>query len=247
MPSALDQGKLTPGVLRAQATIWGRQLSAAGINVDLAPVLDTVPSAAFAPQNPPIGADDREYGFDPSTVGTHGSAFALGLADAGVDATAKHFPGLGRVTGNTDTTAGVTDTQTTRTDPYLAAFRAAIVAGIPWVMMSTASYAKIDPGTPAAFSRVIVTDILRGDLGFRGVIVSDDLGAAAQVASYPVAERALAFIAAGGDIVLTADSTQIPAMTAAVLARTQTDPAFKAQVDAAALTVLTAKQARGLL
>ena len=71
--------------------------------------------------------------------------------------------------------------------------------------------------------------------------------AAAQVGSYSIGARAVAFIAAGGDIVLTVDATQAAAMTAAVLARTRTDAAFKAQVDAAALAVLRAKQARGLL
>jgi beta-N-acetylhexosaminidase len=247
MPSGLDQGTQAPSTLRAKAARWGAHLLAAGVNVDLGPVLDTVPSAQFAPSNPPIGAFDREYGFTPATVAAHGTAFAQGLADAGVDATVKHFPGLGRVTANTDVSSGVTDTQTVRGDAYLAPFQTAVQAGVPWVMVSTAFYAKIDPGRPAAFSPVIVTSMLRGDLGFAGVIVSDDVGNAAQLSAYSPPDRALNFIAAGGDVVLTVNSTQIPAMTSAVLARTQTDPMFRAQVDAAALTVLRAKHNRGLL
>ena len=70
--------------------------------------------------------------------------------------------------------------------PYLAPFQAAIDAGVPFVMMSTAIYAKIDPGTPAAFSAPIVTGLLRGQLGFDGVVISDDLGAADQVGGYSV-------------------------------------------------------------
>jgi beta-N-acetylhexosaminidase len=115
------------------------------------------------------------------------------------------------------------------------------------VMLSTAIYTRLDPEHPAAFSRTIVTGMLRGDLGFRGVIISDDIGIAKQVSGYSIGGRAVAFIAAGGDMVLTVDATQAAAMTSAVLAKAQTDRAFRAQVDAAALVVLQAKQARGLL
>ncbi len=247
IPSGLQQGEIAPDALRADAGRWGGQLRKAGVNVDLAPVMDTVPSAAFAASNPPIGQLDREYGFNPATVASHGTAFAQGLADAGVDATLKHFPGLGRVTGNTDTASGVTDHTTTRDDPYLAPFARAIAAGAPFVMMSTAYYSRIDPNNPAAFSPRIVTGILRGDLHFNGVVISDDVGGADQVASFSPGARAVNFVAAGGDIVLTVDASLIPQMTAAVLARAKSDGAFRAKIDAAALRVLSAKKARGLL
>ena len=245
VPSGVEQGQIAPAALQSDAKTWGSQLKAAGVNVDLAPVLDTVPAGGGP--NPPIGDLDREYGHTPAAVTSHGVAVARGLAAGGVDATVKHFPGLGRVTGNTDTTGGVTDDVTTRDDPYLAPFRAAVRAGVPFVMMSTAIYSKIDPGTPAAFSHVIVTGLLRGDLGFHGVVISDDLGAAKQVSGYAVGQRAIAFVQAGGDVVLTVDATQAAAMTQALLAKANADPAFKKLVDAAALRVLQAKQARGLL
>src|SRR5206468_1095417 len=98
--------------------------SAAGVNVDLAPVLDTVPSAAFASHNPPIGNYHREYGYSPALVSSRGGGFASGLGLAGVEASIKHFPGLGRVTANTDVTAHVTDTVTRRGDPYLGPYAA---------------------------------------------------------------------------------------------------------------------------
>jgi beta-N-acetylhexosaminidase len=245
IPSALVQGTVAPGQLRTQAAQWGGQLRAAGINLDLAPVLDTVP-AGFG-SNPPIGDFDREYGHTPSVVASHGVAVAQGLADAGVDATAKHFPGLGRVRANTDTTAGVTDSVTTRTDAYLAPYAAAVQAGVPFVMMSSAVYTLIDPTQPAAFSPTVVTGLLRTQLGFKGVVISDDLGAAVQVAAFAPGARAVDFVAAGGDIVLTVTAQVIPAMVSAVMARAAGDPAFAQQVDAAALRVLEAKQARGLL
>jgi beta-N-acetylhexosaminidase len=141
----------------------------------------------------------------------------------------------------------VTDRVTTRHDAYLRPFRAAIDAGVPAVMMSTAYYTRLDPTWPAAFSRAIVTGMLRGDLGFDGVVISDDLGAAKQVSGYSTGPRAVQFIAAGGDIVLTVARDVIPQMTAAVIARAKSDPSFRKQVDAAARTVLRAKQARGLL
>ena len=183
-PEALTQGGYATSTLRADAKTWGSQLLAAGVNVDLAPVLDTVPSASAAKNNPPIGYYHREYGYDPSTVvgqgrGVRGRDWPM----PGWTATVKHFPGLGRVTANTDTSSGVTDTVTTRTDPYLAPFANAVQAGAPFLMMSTAYYAKIDPNNPAAFSPTIVTGMVRGDLGFQGVIISDSLGAA-QVASF---------------------------------------------------------------
>jgi beta-N-acetylhexosaminidase len=245
IPSAVQQGTLAPATLRTQARQWGAELHAAGVNINLAPVLDTVPSG-FGP-NPPIGDLNREYGHDPATVSSHGNAVAQGMQAAGVAATVKHFPGLGRVSGNTDLTSGVLDNVTTRHDPYLAPFTDAIRDGVQFVMISTAIYTKIDPDQPAAFSPTIVTGMLRGDLRFHGVIISDDVGISKQLSGTSVADRAVKFIAAGGDIVLTVDATQAPTMTAALLARAQRDPKFKRQVDAAALVVLQAKQAHGLL
>lgn len=245
VPSAVAQGALAPSALQQDAQRWGDELRRAGVDVDLAPVLDTVPPGST--DNPPIGDLDREYGRHPDTVATHGVAVLRGLAAAHVAATAKHFPGLGRVTGNTDTTAGVTDSVTTRDDPYLAPFRAAVRAHVPLVMMSTAIYTQLDPGTPAAFSHPIVTGMLRGQLGFRGVIISDDVGAAKQVARYSPGERARRFVAAGGDMVLTVDASLAGEMCDALVARAKSDTAFRALVDAAALRVLQAKQALGLL
>ncbi len=245
IPSALVQGGWSPATLQSRARTWAGQLRSAGINVDLAPVLDTVPAGDT--NNPPIGDLRREYGHTPTVVSSHGVAVARGFAAAGVLATAKHFPGLGRVRANTDTTAGVKDSRTTSTDAYLRPFAAAIRAGVPFVMVSTAIYTRIDPSAPAAFSTPIVTGLLRGTLGFRGVVISDDLGAARQVSGYSVGGRAWRFINAGGDIVLTVNATQAAPMTRAILTRMHTHAAFKKKVYAAALRVLTAKQAHALL
>ena len=245
IPSAVEQGQQTPSAVRSFAREWGSELRSAGVNLDLAPVLDTVPPGNQS--NPPIGDLDREYARTPRRVSSIGVAVANGLADARIASTAKHFPGLGRVTGNTDTTSGVTDTVTTRHDAYLQPFAAAVRAGVPFVMVSTADYSRIDPGTPAIFSRTIVSGMLRGDLGFRGVIVTDDIGAAAQVANVPPGLRAVRFIQAGGTMALTVSPSTVAPMATRLLERAQRNTAFRNMVNAAALTVLRAKAARGLL
>jgi beta-N-acetylhexosaminidase len=245
MPTALAQGTLSPGLLGAYANAWGRQMRAAGVNVDLGPVLDTVPSPST--YNPPIGAYQREFGFTPQTVAQHGSAVVRGLQGADVVATIKHFPGLGRVSANTDTSAGVTDTVTGRRDAYLGPFATGIASGAQFVMMSTAYYSQLDPHNPAAFSPLIINTLLRGDLRFRGVVISDDLGGAAQVSGWTPASRALQFFGAGGDILLTVDPSVVPQMYDTVLAYAKVNPRLRTLIDQAALRVLQAKQARGLI
>jgi len=246
IPNALTQGGWATATLRTRAATWGEQLRSAGVNVNLAPVTDTV-GQARAQSNGPIGFFQREFGFTTAVVGSHAAAFVQGMKASRVAATPKHFPGLGRVVGNTDTTAGVTDSITTRTSVYLGPFRQAIAAGAPLVMTSSAFYSKIDASHPACFSRTVITGMLRGNLGFQKVVISDDLGNAKQVAQWPVGSRATQFIAAGGDLVLTVNPALAPAMARAVVAKANSSASFRKQVDSAALRVLRAKASRRLL
>jgi beta-N-acetylhexosaminidase len=169
------------------------------------------------------------------------------MAQSKVLATFKHFPGLGHVRGNTDTTANVVDSVTTRTSSSLEPFRSGIKAGAPFVMISSATYSRIDPNHQAVFSSVVIKDMLRKDLGFKGVVVSDDLGQAVAVKAVPPAERALNFLSAGGDLVLTIEPNQIPAMAKAVQTRMAQNPAFRDQMNQSVHRVLTAKRQAGLL
>lgn len=241
---ALTQGTWDTADLKYWASTWGRQLKSAGINLNLAPVLDTVPVGDT--NNPPIGDLKREYSHHVATVTEKGIAVLQGLRAGGVSTTAKHFPGLGRVTANTDTSSGVKDTITTSTSAYLEPFAAAVGVKVPFVMMSTAIYTRIDAANPAAFSKKVV-GLLRSTLGYKGVIISDDLGAAKQVTGYSVASRALRFEHAGGDMILTVTASQAGTMRNAILTRMRTDAAFAKHVRNAALRVLRDKQARGLL
>ena len=135
---------------------------------------------------------------------------------------------------------------TTSTDPYLASYRDAVNAGVPYMMVAEATYTKIDPSHLAVFSPVIM-GLLRNGLGFNGVIVSDDLGDAAAVASIPAGQRALDFLDAGGDLITSQTFAPAEQMASTVLASASSDPAFRATVDAAARRVLAAKQVQGLL
>lgn len=245
IPSALVQGAWPLTALRAQARAWGNDLHAAGVNLDLAPVMDVVP-AATAADNAPIGALDREFGYGAGGDGQHGAAFIEGMRQAGVATVAKHFPGLGQVSANTDFAAGVVDGVTTAGDAALNSFRAAIGAGVPFVMVALATYTRIDPANRAVFSAVVMR-LLRSGLGFGGVIASDDLGDAAAVASIPAGQRAIDFLTAGGDMITSQSIEPAAQMASAVIARASSDAAFRGVVESAAWRVLVAKQARGLL
>ena len=172
----------------------------------------------------------------------HGNAFAQGQRAAGVETSIKHFPGLGRVTGNTDTTAGVTDTVTGPDAPSVDVFDAGIESGTGLVMMSSAIYTQIDPDAPAVFSPRAVG--LVREHGFDGAIISDDLSAAVQVEGVPAGERAVRAVRAGVDLVLASAKPSVaPAMVDALIKAAGNDPVFAAQVDAAAARVVAAKAA----
>ncbi len=244
IPSALVQGTMPVGTLTADAATWGGELRAAGVNMDLAPVADLVPSAAAAAHNPPIGGFDREYGYDPTTIEQHVTAFRAGMVSAGVTTVVKHFPGLGFVTQNTDTSAGVTDSVTTADSASVGVYKNEIDGGASCVMVSSAVYSQIDPSAPAVFSPAVVGGLLRDKLGFDGVIMTDDLSAAAQVRQWSPADRAIMAIQAGVDIVLvSAEPSDAAAMVAAVVSKAQTDPAFDALVNDAARRVVELKAA----
>jgi beta-N-acetylhexosaminidase len=245
IPSALVQGSWSPATLQSRAERWGKQLIAAGVDVNFAPVADVVPAGTDA-DNAPIGQLQREFGHDSSVVSAHVRAFIAGMTAAGVVTTAKHFPGLGRVAGNTDFTGDVVDDVTTPDDPYLAPFRAAAAAHVPFVMVSLATYERIDPDNLAVFSPTIIDGILRRDMGYRGVVTSDALGATA-VASIPAGTRAVDFISAGGDLIVV---NQVPVaieMAKALAADASASPAFAARIDASVGRILEAKRREGLM
>ena len=243
IPSAFEQAELSDAELTSRATAWGRELKRAGIDIDLAPVADVVPDE-LRDVNAPIGQLQRGYGSDPRVVAQKVTAFVRGMDGARVATAVKHFPGLGRVRGNTDFEANVTDRVTRRGDDDWAGFEAGIRTGADMVMVSSATYSKIDNEHRAAFSSTIM-EILRGDLGFGGVIISDDLAARALEDVRPVA-RALRFFRAGGDLAIVGDSSLVAAMADAVVDAAASNPAFAKEVQAKATRVVRMKARRGL-
>lgn len=240
IPAAVDQSTLPTDQLRREVARWGEQLRTAGIDMDLAPVADVVPEDRLA-TNEPIGVLGRQYGTTAERAAPRVVAFLEGMQDARVGTSLKHFPGLGHVVGNTDFTPDVSDDVVDADDPGLEVFREGIAAGADSVMIATASYELIDPGVPAAFSPVVIEDMLRGDLGFEGVVISDDLGAARQVEHLPPGERALGFLTAGGDVVINGNQAIHAEMVSAVLERAEQDPDFAQEVVTKATRVLELK------
>lgn len=246
LPSALTLGGKPPAEIRATTQDSAHRLAGAGISIDLAPVADTVP-AGLGDGNPPIGAFDRQFGSDPTKVAAAIRTVVGASQNEGVLTVLKHFPGLGRVRANTDTSTEAVDSTTTASDPYLQPFAAGIQAGSGGVMISSASYPRLDAHNFAAFSPAIVTGLLRGRLGFHGLVMSDDLGAAVAVAGVPAGQRAVRFVAAGGDLVLTIKASDAAPMAAALTDRAQHDRAFAARLTDAATHVVAAKKRAGLL
>ena len=244
IPSALDQSAQPRDQLVASARTWGKELADVGVNMNLAPVSDLVDIARPA-SNEPIGRWGREYGHDAATVSSQAGAFAEGMQASKVIPTYKHFPGLGRVKDNTDTSAGVVDSTTTRSADTAVSviFGAAIAAGAPVIMVSSATYSLIDPSAPAVFSSTIVTDMLRREMGFSGVVITDDVSAAVQVQDVSAGDRAVRAIRAGCDLVLaSADPTVAADMVKALIATARSDPAFAARVDESATRLLNLKK-----
>jgi beta-N-acetylhexosaminidase len=244
IPSASVQAKQADAKLRRNASQWGRELKAAGIDANLAPVADVVP-ASMAWMNQPIGQLRRGYGRSPKTVAAKVTAFTEGMDEAGLATAVKHFPGLGRVRGNTDHMTRVVDRTTTRHDAAHAGFEAAINAGVDMVMVSSAFYTKIDDEHRAAFSTVIMEEMLREDLGYSGVVISDDLAAAA-MRTLPPDERAIRFVRAGGDLLIIGDSGLATTMANAIKEEASEDPDFAKRVTQSASRVVVMKERRGL-
>jgi beta-N-acetylhexosaminidase len=244
IPSARVQAKQSDAALRRNAYDWGRELKEAGINANLAPVADVVPMSMVW-VNQPIGQLRRGYDSSPEKVAAKVTAFTEGMDRAGVATAVKHFPGLGRVRGNTDYASRVVDTRTTRHDDALAGFSAAVDAGTDMVMVSSAFYRKIDAEHRAAFSTMIMDEMLREDLGFSGVVISDDLAAASMRVLSPE-ERARRFIRSGGDLLIIGDARLATPMADAIKREASDNPDFEERVTDSATRVVAMKERRGL-
>ncbi|MBS1677209.1 MAG: beta-N-acetylhexosaminidase [Actinobacteria bacterium] len=195
VPAAM-MGAEGAGFAHHEGRATARNLRSLGVNVDLAPVLDVARPGGV------IAATERGFGATRAQVAATAVPFATGLQDGGVAATAKHFPGLGAATENTDFEAQRIDlSKAELRDVDEAPYRAYINAGGRLVMLSTAIYPAFG-NRPAAFNRRIVTGELRRRLGFRGVTITDSLGSAAVAEFGGQREAAVDGAAAGDDLLL---------------------------------------------
>lgn len=197
-PSAEAVGTVGSTALTyAVAQAMARELMVVGITMNMAPVLDVLTN----PANPVMAG--RCFGTDPHVVAQQGIAFFRGLADHGVMAVGKHFPGHGDTTVDSHMALPVVPHDMGRLSAVeLVPFAAAIRAGIPALMTAHLLVPALDPEQPATLSRPILTDLLREHLGFRNLVISDDLLMQGISDSTSPGEAAVRFLEAGGDLML---------------------------------------------
>ncbi|HEX6789526.1 MAG TPA: glycoside hydrolase family 3 N-terminal domain-containing protein [Gaiellaceae bacterium] len=209
-----DLGHLGIGETDLEARQAATQLHATGIDVDLAPVTDTLGPGGFLRH--------RSFGTDPAVVGALAVTYVRALQAGRVAATAKHFPGLGAAKQNTDDS--VVTVWKTQLEPFIQA----VNAGVKLVMVSSASYPRLDTtGAPAMFSRPIVTSLLRERMGFKGVVVTDALDAPAAARTPDAPAKALA---AGVDLLLYTGSGAAHSAYLELARDAQESPAVRANI-----------------
>jgi beta-N-acetylhexosaminidase len=180
---------------REVAAAMAVELRSLGVNLDFAPVLDVHSN----PDNPVIGP--RSFGARPDEVAAAGTAFIAGLQDGGVLACAKHFPGHGDTSVDSHQALPVIDaTLDVLRGRELPPFAAAVAAGVPAVMTAHILIPKVDEVHPATLSERILRGLLREELGFTGVVFSDDVGMGAVSERFRRPENAAQFLFAGGDV-----------------------------------------------
>jgi beta-N-acetylhexosaminidase len=224
---------------RQYGAMVGAELRATGVNMDLAPVLDVNDN----PANPVIGR--RAFGTTPAAVIAVALPFIDGLHDAQVAAVGKHFPGHGNTETDSHFTLPVVHKSLDELEATeLAPFRAAIEAGIDAIMVAHVAYPSLDPsGLPASISSTIVTGLLREQLGFEGVIVTDDMGMAGVAALMPSEQAVVEAVKAGVDLVICVSMPCDAEMAqAALIAAVESGDLPLARVDDAVRRVLELKQ-----
>lgn len=198
LPSAQNVGKAdSPDASYGIGRAIGTELAALGLNVDFAPVLDVNSN----PNNPVIG--DRSFGAAAAVVGRNGTAELQGIASQGVLPVVKHFPGHGDTSvdshiGLPVVSHGLDRLRSLELKPFAEALR----NGAEAVMVAHILLPKLDPEYPASFSKPVITGLLRKELGFDGVVITDDLTMGAVVKNYDIGQAAVRSLEAGSDVLL---------------------------------------------
>ncbi len=203
--SAPEMGEIgSAGTARDQGVATGAALLDLGVNCDFAPVADVPRSTASF-----MYLQGRTWSFDPTVTATLSDAFASGLRSAGVVPTMKHFPGVGRSRLNTDLNVVTLTTSKARLAPDLEPYRLAIAHEVPMIMLSNVTYTAYDTANAAGWSRAIVKGLLRDELGFQGVTMTDSLSGISAARGVPASKLAFRAAIAGTDMILISSSRAI--------------------------------------
>ena len=234
-PDASQGEQAADGTVRADARASATALRGLGITVSLAPVADvpTVTGAALG---------GRAFASDPGDAEAALRDAVAGWRAGGVAATVKHFPGLGGATVNTDDGPATIDRSRAQLEAVdLPPFAAAIDAGVPLVMVGHARYPALDRNRIASQSQPVIEGVLRGELGFRGVVVTDSMEAAASLATGSISATSERAVRAGADLLLLTGKGSYAPVYQHLLALAQRSPSFRARVRESAARVLALK------
>ncbi|HJQ49286.1 MAG TPA: glycoside hydrolase family 3 N-terminal domain-containing protein [Gaiellaceae bacterium] len=222
----------SPSVAHEQAAGAATALHSVGIDVDFAPVVDT-------PRSTRSFLGSRAFSRSRTWNARMARAFVTGLQTSGVAGTAKHFPGLGLASGNTDHGRIVIGSAAWKVREGLLPFKSAIAAGVKLVMLSTAVYPRLDASQrPAAFSSAIISGILREQLGFTGITVTDSLTAPAADRIPHTATRAML---AGSDLLIFGAESASERGYATLVQDAPTSPRLQARLTQAAARIRALK------
>ncbi len=221
----------------------GSELRALGIDIDFAPVLDIHTN----PGNPIIG--DRAFGTEPEAVARRALAFAQGLADAGILACGKHFPGHGDTTTDSHLELPWVRHDRARLESIeLAPFARAAAMQLPMLMTAHVMFPALDDRVPATMSASVITGILRQRMGYQGLIVSDDLDMAAVAREHGADAAAVAAVRAGCDVLLVCrDQAHMASVHDALRGAAETDAELRAKIGAAAARIAAFKRAHAAM
>lgn len=239
MPSARRMAaSMTPEQVEQLAFEHGTSLRALGITMPFAPVVDV----SDQPDNTVIG--DRSFSADPDTVIRYAGAFARGYRRAGMIPVLKHFPGHGRASGDTHKAAATTPPLDELRKLDLVPYRALLTEQPTGVMVAHLDVPGLtSAGVPTSISKPTITDLLRGQLGFQGVVLTDDLGGMNAITSrLSLADAVQASLAAGADLALWVSGEDVSGVLDQLEAAVGSGKLPQATVDAAVTRVLTAKQ-----
>ena len=239
-PVRSEPEQVAAGSVRSDATAAAHVLRDAGITVTFAPVAD-VPSVGGA------AIASRAFSRDPTVASAAVRDSILGWRAGGIAATAKHFPGLGGASANTDGAVVRIPRSRAQVEAVdLAPFRAAVLAGAPLVMVGHARYPALDRYRIASQSAPIIEGLLRDELGFRGVVVTDSMEARASLATGTLEKASERAVRAGADLLLLTGRGSYRPVYDHLLAIARTDPTFRARVQESAARVLALKSRGGL-